>query len=461
MKRRDFIKLSFAAGSAILLPEFSYAKALDLSQIQFSSASYDANKAQTLIIFLYGGASQLAGNLTNLEEIKTHSQSDYDSYFGNITKTANNCWQEAGGRDMETLLGNGDMTIFRSCYSAVREAENNKSHGLCTLQNQLGTFDTDDAAGGVLSNLTQILEANGVVTPDTLMPFVTMEGDSKFYRQGNTPVPSYLKPVGINEDVDNPYKRDSIRRWYYYTEAERESAPDSYWKSDEEGGFDPALTAKMDQVAQQHNSPGKIKAFFKRQKTMSDFMDNVLTSTTPDLGEDAYPADNLFAKKVETAMKLLINNPDTKVLTLSTGSLGGWDDHNEARDYVERMQNLFAALKSAMAHLKAAGKEQTINIMVFCEFGRNVNLNSANGWDHGNLQNFYVLGGKGYFNHKGIVGETKLVETGEVNRLYLHPKDNTYWFEPLSIAATLYKIYGVENPDVMTDGYGVIDPLFS
>ncbi len=459
MKRRDFIKLSLAAGSAILLPDFTYAATLDLSQIQFSS--YDTNKAQTLIIFLYGGASQLAGNLTNMDEIKTHSQSDYESYFGDMTKTTNNCWKEAGGSDMETLLGNGDMTIFRSCYSAVRETEDNKAHRLCTLQNQLGTFDTDDGAGGVLSNLAQILEANNVVNVDTLMPFVTMEGESKFYKQGGSPVPSYLKPVGINEDVDNPYKRESIRRWYYYTEAERESAPDSYWKSDDEGGFDPALTAKMDILAQHHNSPGKIKDIFARRKSMSDFMENVLTSSTPDLGDDAYPTNNHFAKKVETAMKLLINNPDTKVLTLGTGSLGGWDDHNEARDYVDRMQNLFATLKSAMAHLKAAGKEQTINIMVFGEFGRNVNLNSAKGWDHGNLQNLYVLGGKGYFNHKGIVGGTKVVQTGEVNRLYLYPKDNTYWFEPLSIAATLYKIYGVENPEVMTDGYGVIEPLFS
>ena len=461
MKRRDFIKLSFAAGSALLLPEFSYAKALDMSQIQFSSASYNANQAQTLIIFLYGGASQLAGNLTNLDEIKTRSQSDYESYFKDITKTENNCWQEAGGKEMEDLLSNGDMTIFRSCYSAIRESENSKSHGLCTLQNQMGTFDTDDGAGGILSNLTQILEANGIITHNTLMPFVTMEGESKFYRQGSTPIPNYLKPIGIGGKIKNPYKRGYIRQKYYYSESEKESAPKSYWKSDKEGGFDPALTAKMDQLAQKHNSSGKIKAFFERQKSMSDFLENILNSAAPDLGENAYPANNLFAQKVETAIKLLINNPDTKVLTLGTGSLGGWDDHNKARDYVARAQNLFTVLKSAMAHLKIAGKEQKINIMVFGEFGRNVNLNSANGWDHGNLQNFYVLGGKGYFNHKGIVGETKLVETGKVNRLFLHPKENSYWFEPLSIAATLYKIYGIENPEIMTDGFGAIDPLFS
>jgi uncharacterized protein (DUF1501 family) len=99
--------------------------------------------------------------------------------------------------------------------------------------------------------------------------------------------------------------------------------------------------------------------------------------------------------------------------------------------------------------------------MVFGEFGRNVNLNSANGWDHGNLQNFYVLGGKGYFNHKGVVGETIVENTGQINRLYLKPKSGTYQFEPMSIAATLYKIYGIENPETLTDQYEAIAPLFT
>ena len=114
-----------------------------------------------------------------------------------------------------------------------------------------------------------------------------------------------------------------------------------------------------------------------------------------------------------------------------------------------------------MAHIKAEGKEQRINIMVFGEFGRNVNLNSALGWDHGNLQNFYVLGGKGYFNHKGVVGETVVDNTGSINRLYLKPKAGSYQFEPMSIAATLYKIYGIDNPETLTNGNKEIDQLFT
>ena len=450
MERRKFIKLSLATSAAILLPSFTYAANLDVSQINFSSDAYMTNNAQTIMIYTYGGASQLAGNITNLDEIDSKSQSSYD-YFRGVTPTGRGCWKEAGGTDMETLMDNGDMTLFRCCYSAVREDAGNKAHGECTVQNQKGTFDED--GGGMLANLAQILQGNGVVNENTLMPFVTMEGESNFYAEGNEPLPAYLKPVGINENFDNPYARN-VRNWRYYTEEERAIA--NYNRSDADGGFDPALSGKMDTLAQSSNQEGKIKDAFGRRADLSDFIESIADSVTPDLGVDAYP-QNDFSQKIEAAVKLLVNNPDTKVITMGTGGLGGWDDHNDARNYVVRAERLFAALKSAMAHLKAEGKDGTVNIMVFGEFGRNVNLNSANGWDHGNLQNFYVLGGKNYFNHQGVVGETIVEDTGSINRLYLKPKSGTYQFEPLSIAATLYKIYGVQNPEILTNNNGAVN----
>ncbi len=90
--------------------------------------------------------------------------------------------------------------------------------------------------------------------------------------------------------------------------------------------------------------------------------------------------------------------------------------------------------------------------MVFSEFGRNVNLNSANGWDHGNLQNVYIFGGTNYFSHQGVVGETR-IETSIFNRIWQKPTEDSYWFEPLSIASTIYKLYGITNPEYLTGGY--------
>jgi len=453
MKRRGFLKLTLATSSAILFPSFTYATALDVSKINFSSSIYSNNNAQTIIVYLYGGASQLAGNISNMEEIEKSSQNSYNDYFRKISKTKNSCWVEAGGDSMERLMDDGDMTIFRCCYSNVREQQNIKAHGVCTEQNQKGTFDSD--GGGIFANLATILQKNGVVDETTLMPFVTMDGESAFYHEGRTPVSSYLKPVGINKNFENPYDR-YVRRWTFYTAEERKKKDYSH----RENGFNPALDAALNSMAQKHNKKGKIKDAFEKRAKLSDFIKNISQTSTPDLGEKNYKNDN-FSKKMEAAIKLLIKNSDTKVLTLGTSGLGGWDDHNDARNYVSRMEQLFSTLESAMAHLKAEGKDQNINIMIFGDFGRNVNLNSAHGWDHGNLQNFYVLGGKGYFNHKGVVGETIVDNPNSVNRLWLKPKSGTYWFEPLSIASTIYKIYGIDNPEILTNNSPIIAPLFN
>ena len=454
MDRRDFIKVSLVSGLSILIPNFSYAKKLDLSKISFSKPSYNA---QTIIIFMYGGASQLAGNITNIKDINKHSQNDYYEYFRDITPTEHGFWKEAGGDELEKMLLDGDMSIYRCCYSKVREEAGNKAHGVCTEENQKGTFDVSNA-GGIVSNLANILNENGVVDNSSFMPFITMEGDSKFYEDGELATPSYLRAVAMDENFDNPYDRSSwsVRSWIYYTKEEREKP--NYNQSDEKGGFDPALHSKMDIISQNINSDGKIKSAFAKRAKLANFINQIKQTQTPDLGEDAYPQDNKFAKKLESAINILYKNSDTKVITLSTGGLGGWDDHNEAKNYINRSKSLFRALRSAMAHLKAINKIDEVNIFVFGEFGRNVNLNSAYGWDHGNLQNLYIFGGKGYFNHKGVVGETKL-DAQSSTRLWLKPKDGTFWFEPLSIAATLYKIYGIENPEVLTDGYKELNIL--
>ncbi len=446
MKRRAFLKLSAVAGTSLMIPHMVNAADIDLSGVRFNSATYQKNKAQVIMIFLYGGPSELAGNLTNIEAIKKASQSKYDQYFRSITPTSNHFWQEAGGTFMESLLASGDLNIFRTCYSKVREENNNKSHGKCVAQNQRGRFVGEGE--GIFTTLGQILQKEGIINQNTILPFVTMEGESGFYGKGDRTVPGFLRPVGVGKNLDNPYARGSTNRWYYYTEAERQVP--GY-----ETNTTAAINAKMDQLAQSINEEGPIKEAFAQRGKLEDFINQIKTRPLP--AGVTYPDRNSFGAKLQTAVKILTANPDTKVISLGNDGLGGWDDHNDARNYVTRMENLFSALNAAMTHIKAEGKANEISIMVFGDFGRNVNLNSALGWDHGNNQNFYLLGGRNYFRSTAIIGETELYNPNRLNRLYLRPKAGSYWFEPLSIAATIYKIFGVENPEVLTEGYGAID----
>lgn len=438
MNRRDFLKLSMYAGCSCLMPSLSRA-AGPLDNVQFSSAVYNSNQPQTIMIFLYGGASELAGNFTNYDQFKNLSQSSYSNHFGsgNLQATAHGFWTTAGGTIMEELLAANDLNVFRTCFSQVRWNENNRSHGSCVAQNQRGTFNED--ASGIFANLARVLKNNYIIDGNTKMPFLTMEGESAFYAKGDLPMVPILEPISINEDLDNPFHRRS----------------------------EPDYTDEMDTLAQQLNTAGKIKDAFEKRRDMEAFIDEIDALPDPDLGSANYE-NNSFARKLKTALKIMGHNPDTRVLSLGTSGLGGWDDHNDAENYMDRMEGLFQALKSAVAHIhlidterQAAGEQGRINIMVMGDFGRGVNLNSANGWDHGNLQTVYVLGGISYFSTPGVVGETEVVNTGSVNRLFLRPSQTSYWFEPLSVASTIYSIYGITNPGVLTDGMDVITPLFA
>jgi len=435
MNRRDFLKLSLCAGCSSLIPAFPrLAAAGPLDNVSFNAATYSNNRPQTIMVFLYGGPSELAGNFTNYDQFKNLSQTNYAEYFGssNLQATTHGFWNAAGGNIMEELLANGDLNVFRTCFSQVRWNDDNRSHGICVAQNQRGTFNQD--AAGIFSNLARVLYSNDIIDDNTTMPFLTMEGESGFYARGNLSMIPIIEPISINENLDNPFSRSSERDY----------------------------TDTMDALAQARNralnlSPKITDAFAKRAK-MESFIDTIDTISDPDLGANNYDEDNSFADKLKTAIKIMNYNADTQVITLGTGGLGGWDDHNDAENYLGRMDRLFRALRSAMAHIRQVGKIDKINIMVMGDFGRGLNLNSANGWDHGNLQNFFLLGGKKYFNTPGVVGQTAVNSTGSANRLYSIPKSGTYWFEPLSVAATIYSIYGITNPEVLTGNQPVIAP---
>jgi len=442
MTRRDFLRLSMYAGCCSLIPSMPrLAAAAPLDNVIFNPTVYSSNQPQTIMVFLYGGASELAGNFTNYNQFKNLSQSSYENYFGssNLQPTTHGFWNAAAGDLMEELLITEDLNVFRTCFSQVRWDANNRSHGSCVNQNQRGTFSEDSA--GIFSNLARILLQHGIIDNNTTMPFLTMEGESGFYARGDLEMIPIIEPISINENLDNPFSRGSERSY----------------------------SDTMDTLAQARNlalniSPKITDAFAKREE-MELFIDTIenisdLNLGTNSNGEDLNYDRSSFAQKLKTAVKIMNYNEDTRVISLGTAGLGGWDDHNDAENYLQRMEQLFRALRSAMAHIHQVGKNGKINIMVMGDFGRGINLNSANGWDHGNLQSLYVLGGTNYFSTPGVVGETVVDSGGSANRLYLRPATSK-WFEPLSVAATIYSIYGITNPEVLTDGQARICRLFS
>lgn len=442
--RRDFLKGFSAMGLSAILPYSAAAADLDYGQIDFDPNIYSSNNAQTIIVYLYGGPSELGGNLTNIAQINAESQNPYPS---GMNATTNHFWAEAGGDVMESLLASGDMNLFRTCYRTV---DNLKAHGECTSQAQRGK--ESDGGAGIIANLASILCHKGAISEPTggddigkSIPFVTMEGESTLFREDDLNLPLFVKPVAFGNDVINPYERTG-----YFND----------WVVNQNDNT--TLGNLFDTMSQNFNPDGKIKEAFERREVLEKFMNDVKALVSP----VSYPPNNTFADRLEFAMKLLIHNEHTKVISIGSPGLGGWDDHSNAiSSYSNRMQDLMSALNAAVAHMHAKGRSN-INIVVFGEFGRNVNYNNSEGWDHGNNQNVYWFGGAGYMNQLGIVGETELSGTGSNNRLFLRPKnfeqaDESYHFQVFSIAATIYNMYGITNPEILTQNNYPINGLLS
>jgi len=433
--RRSFLKGASALGLGSILPSSLGATPIDPSIVNFNPNILEQNNAQTIILFLHGGASELAGNMTNFNEIKEASQNAYPLRYMN--RTEHDFWEQAGGESLERMLANGDLNLYRTCYRTV---DASRDHGRCSTQAQCGRLDMSE---GVATTLASILAYNNALTLDTndlrsTLPFVTMDSNTQFYLTGGVSLEEMYRPVTLNSSK-NPYGRSGSYEKYILNENTGETASNF-----------------MDALAQRFNPDGIFKNFLNRRTTLDTYIRQIQQNELPEGIE--YP-NTSFGDLLKDAVSIMIDNPYTKIMTLGTSGLGGWDDHSNAiGNYMNRMKGLMEGIEAALEHIKSSGKTN-INIVVFSEFGRNVNYNDAQGWDHGNNQTVYWFGGWDYFNRQGIVGETEL--SGSGTRLFTRPKENTYQFQVFSIAATLYKLYGIENPEILTDGNTPIQGIFS
>lgn len=489
MNRRKFLKTMSAASASVFIPS-----SLNLTSLyKHANAAVDYAGAaivpptvmpQVINIFLYGGPSELAGNLTNIADIENNSQNSYEAAFPGITTlttdlvnpgliTPNGFWSGAGGDEMEFMLGQNYMNVYRTL---MKRKDGTRSHRESILMSLKGSLDIESSAG-VGTRMAALLYqhkaayagvplADGTTITDVenlLLPFVSFEGDSRIYAPDpDFNIPLLLRGTTLDDDFDNPFSRNN---------------------NGSAATMD-ALVNKVTGAAEQARYAGVIDAFVLREfletKIASlDAANNVALPTLVDAADIAanggnatftYP-NNSFGQTVKAAVTLAVENPSTLFMSLG-GALGGWDDHNNGVDrYPGRMTNVMQTLQAAMWHIKYSnvttpgGNPRTttdnIVINVFGDFGRRVNLNNSQGWDHGNNQNLFSLGGAGMVsagNPGGpaaralgkVVGTTVRVGDSGTNNQFTNPAPGSYEFEPMSVASSVYSYLGVQNPNVVT-----------
>jgi len=445
--RRQFLKSAGLLGLALSLPIPFAKQELQAALIDTISYKTPSIQPQVIHIFLYGGPSELAGNLTNIAQISANSQNPYPSSIDpeNVDNeiTKNNFWGPAGGDIMETLLADKYMSIYRTIN---RVKDDSKAHGRSVTQNLVGSLDLFNP--GIATTLAAILEIYnpfGKGIDELVLPFVSLEGESTVFNLGNLVVPQVMRPVTLDSNFKNPYERS--KNWYV------------------DSSNDETNNNKLDRLAQSISARNaakysKINEAFLKRSELEEFIASRFNSDSvdadlpidPETGQPIQYPDSNFGNRLKSAVSLAIGNPDTKFISLGSGGLGGWDDHSDALDnYPSRMNGLMAALQVACRHMELKSAANIV-INIFGDFGRNVNLNNSMGWDHGNNQNLYTLGGWGIPGRTmgKIVGRTQRIGTSKQNRQFTSPTSGSYQCEPFAIASTIFKYFGVQNPQNLT-----------
>lgn len=483
MNRRDFIKLASGLGFARTLPvglplaflaNRTFAFSPDYNTVNFTAPGV---LPQVINIFLYGGPSELAGNLTNIAEIDANSQNSYAAAFGgDILRftndaaggqiTRNGFWSAAGGADMEAMLTAGQLSVYRTL---VKRKNDTRSHRESIFIGNKGTLAVENSPGVgtrlaslLYTNRGAVESASNVEGPgDTRipvssysgglvgmpLPFVSFEGESTSYAiDPELSLPLQLRPITLNRDFDNPYSRNATN-------------------STNEAVFNTLINTALAQPGYRGRYGAAVDGFEQRlaMENLIGQLETARDATLP--GGVVYP-NNGFARNLQAAVTLAIFNPTTLYITAGSDGLGGWDDHNNGVDeYPGRMNGIMASLRAAMDHIGAAhldaggyaGGRRTDNIVinVFGDFGRLVNLNNSQGWDHANNQNLYTLGGSavrpGGASALGkVVGSTLRVGAPGQNNQYTMPTGSSYEAEPLAVASSVYSYFGAQNPEVIT-----------
>jgi hypothetical protein len=485
MQRRNFLKLASAMAATRVVPvgfgmgamaQRAYAASPNYSSVRVETP---ALMPQVINIFMYGGASELAGNLSNMLDINANSMNDYsaNSAFGSGILlpaedndplqrtnggqiTANGLWKRAGGTHMEDMLAGGDMSIYRTLY---KQKSPTRSHRESIFMSHKGTLDIEGSPGIGSRLALMMMEHESSYTNASLadgttmgslseltLPFVSFEGDSQtFALDPENNLPLYLRGLTMDEQFNNPYTRGSI--------------------GDSEEAISSLLQSRLQQISASRSQHAKAWDGFDKREELSQRMSDLSDLLEADLPDGVVYPNTSFARQLRSAVTLAIHNPQTLYMAVGTPGLGGWDDHNNGIDeYPDRMNELMEAVKVAMAHIKASeGVAQTLSgntrtrsdniiINVFGDFGRLVNLNGSGGWDHANNQNLYTFGGAGVRPTKeaaalgSIVGTTHREGASKTNNQYTVPDSDSPTWEPMSVASSIYGYFGATNSPILT-----------
>ncbi len=150
-----------------------------------------------------------------------------------------------------------------------------------------------------------------------------------------------------------------------------------------------------------------------------------------------YPDDS-FGQGLQFIAQMIATGVDCKIYNIT---LSGFDTHtNGERNHDQLMRKLSSGLNAFQQDLEAHGKDESVVVMAFSEFGRRLAENGGCGTDHGSAAPILVLGSsiKG-----GVVGEAPSLTN-------LRDGDLVHTTDFRSVYATILdKWFGADSREVL------------
>ena len=150
---------------------------------------------------------------------------------------------------------------------------------------------------------------------------------------------------------------------------------------------------------QEHHEEENVAYLYKTMIDTQSSADYLFQQSKVYQSQEEYPK-TAFGKNLKQIAELITADTDTKVYYVS---LTGFDTHANQKNQQARLLRQYSeGMKAFVADLKKNSLLDDTLIMTFSEFGRRVKQNASGGTDHGTANNLFLIGGQlsqpGFYN---------------------------------------------------------------
>lgn len=345
MKRRDFIKQTGLAGTALMMPKFLFSSADELNFL-----NHTGNK---LVVI------QLSGGNDGLNTVVPFSNDEYYKLRPGISIPRKECLaitQDLGFHpamaEFYEFLQKGILSVITNVGYPNPDRSHFRSMDIWHTAGDPSHYLTDGWIGRYLDTLPNAQSHWAIETDDSLS--LALKGKK-------------IKGLAAS-NVDTLY-RDAKR------------------------------AEKYSRKPQAHDEPlvnYLYKTLADTQKS-AQYLHQELNRTK---AQRAFPPND-FGKDLRTIAELILSDCETRIYYTT---LTGFDTHvNQMNAHQNKLRVLNEGLDAFVNELKDRNRWNEVTILVFSEFGRRVQQNASNGTDHGTAGNVFLLSNS--LSKPGIVGK--------------------------------------------------------